>query len=59
MKDSGPQISHHAATSKGFPLEDLSYLNPFFEIFDKIFANQPPVFIISFHLPEIPPLPLG
>jgi len=25
----------------------------------KIFANQHPVFIISFHLPEIPPLPLG
>ena len=25
----------------------------------KIFANQPPVFITSFHLPEIPPLPLG
>ena len=27
--------------------------------FFKIFANQPPVFIISYHLPEIPPLPLG
>ena len=27
--------------------------------FFKIFANQPPVIIISFHLPEIPPLPLG
>jgi len=26
--------------------------------FFKIFADQPPVFIISFHLPEIPQLPL-
>jgi len=25
----------------------------------KIFANQPPVFIILFHLPELHPLPLG
>ena len=31
----------------------------FFKIFAKIFANQHPVFIISFHLLEIPPLPLG
>ena len=27
--------------------------------FFKIFVNQPPVFIILFHLPEIAPLPLG
>ena len=32
---------------------DYTFQDPFF----KIFANQPPVFIISFHLPEIPPLP--
>ena len=34
-------------------LESLAtFQDPFF----KIFANQPPVFIISFHLPEMPPL---
>jgi len=36
-------------------LDGITFQDPFF----KIFANQPPVFIISFQLPEIPPLPLG
>ena len=36
-------------------LDIITFQDPFF----KIFANQPPVFIISFHLPEIPPLPVG
>jgi len=34
-------------------LDVITFQDPFF----KIFANKPPVFIISFHLPEIPPLP--
>jgi len=37
----------------------LSRRNNLSRSFFKIFANQPSVFIISFHLPEIPPLPLG
>jgi len=39
--------------SNHWRLDVITFQGPFF----KIFANQPPVFIISFHLPEIPPLP--
>ena len=41
--------------SNHWTLDVITFQDPFF----KIFANQHPVFIISFHLPEIPPLPLG
>jgi len=37
----------------------LESLDTFQDPFFKIFANQHPVFIISFHLPKIPPLPQG
>ena len=41
--------------SNHWRLDVITFQDPFF----KIFAKQHPVFIISFHLPEIPPLPLG
>jgi len=45
----------HYRSGEALTHGDYTFQDPFF----KIFANQPPVFIISFHLPEIPPLPLG
>ena len=46
----------HSQVTRNWRLDVIIFQDRFFF---KIFANQPPVFIISFHLPEIPPLPLS